>query len=216
MTIETRSNIRFAGITQVHAKPDIGLTFAKGLTTFLRQDPDIIMVGEIRDVETADIAVKAALTGHLVLSTIHTNDAASTIQRLVNMGVESFLVTASLNMIVAQRLCRRICEHCKEITTYSEEIMTQMGLAGNNAPLYRGAGCEQCRGTGYRKRVALYEVLVVSDPMRDQIIAGVSSTEIKRIAIREGMQTLRAAGLNKVLESVTTIEEVVASSAPDN
>ena len=216
MTIEDPVEYQLNGITQVHAKPDIGLTFARGLSTFLRQDPDIIMVGEIRDVETADIAVKAALTGHLVLSTIHTNDASSTIQRLVNMGVEPFLVTASVNMIVAQRLCRRICEHCKETATYTDEMIATVGLDDPDSRIYRGVGCDQCLGSGYRSRVALYEVLVVSDIMRDHIIKGVSSTDLKKLAIEEGMETLRRAGIGKVLDGVTTIEEVIATTAPDN
>ena len=216
MTIEDPVEYQLHGITQVQARPDIGLGFAEGLRSFLRQDPDIIMVGEIRDFDTADIAVKAALTGHLVLSTLHTNDAASSMQRLANMGVEAFLITASANMVVAQRLARRICEHCKEPASFSEETLRLLGIDPSGGRLYQGVGCDQCRGSGYRGRVALYEVLIVSDAMRDKIIAGTSSTELKRIAIQEGMQSLRMAGVKKILDGVTTIEEVLATTAPDS
>jgi len=215
MTVEDPVEYQLQGITQVHAKPDIGLTFAEGLRSFLRQDPDVIMVGEIRDLETADIAVKAALTGHLVLSTLHTNDAPSSIQRLSNMGVEPFLITASLNMIVAQRLVRRICEHCKEPVNHPAELLQSVGIEAGSGRLYQGVGCDQCRGSGYRGRLALYEVLIVSDRLRDEIIAGKSSTELKRVAVEEGMQTLRQSGINKIKSGLTTIEEVLATTAPD-
>ncbi len=237
-TIEDPIEYQLQGINQVAARPDIGLTFAAGLRSFLRQDPDIIMVGEIRDLETAEIAVKAALTGHLVLSTIHTNDAPSTVNRLTNMGVEPFLVTASLNMIVAQRLVRRICNECKEEYTPSPELLDAIGIpAKANQPFYQGAGCQVCNGTGYKwmlggrstisagcqvcngtgykGRVALYEVMVMSDRLRDAVIDGVSTNQLKRLAMAEGMQTLRMAGINKVLEGRTTISEVLSATMAD-
>ena len=213
-TIEDPVEYQLRGITQVQAKPDIGLTFASGLKSFLRQDPDIIMVGEIRDFETADIAIKAALTGHLVFSTLHTNDSASSIQRLANMGVEPFLITASVNMLVAQRLTRRICEHCKEPARYSEDSLQLINISPE-ARLYHGQGCDNCRESGYRGRLALYEVLIVSDNMRERIITGISSTELKRMAIQEGMQSLRMSGVKKVLAGMTTIEEVLSVTASD-
>lgn len=215
LTIEDPIEYQLKGINQVQARPDIGLTFADGLRSFLRQDPDIIMVGEIRDRETAEIAVKAALTGHLVLSTIHTNDAPSTINRLTNMGVEPFLVTASVNMLVAQRLVRRICEHCKMSYKPPGDLISAMHLSPGTE-FFRGETCERCHNTGYRGRVALYEVLVISDVMRDRIIEGISSTGLKRLAIEEGMQTLRMAGIQKIVEGVTTIDEVLTTTASDD
>jgi type IV pilus assembly protein PilB len=216
-TIEDPVEYQIKGINQVAANPDIGLTFAEGLRSFLRQDPDIIMVGEIRDLETAEIAVKAALTGHLVLSTLHTNDAPSTINRLTNMGVEPFLVTASVNMIIAQRLVRRTCKECKEPFSPPAELLEQVQILANPGDeFFSGAGCPHCNGTGYRGRVALYEVLPVSDKLRDATIANVGVDEIKRIGVREGMTTLRMAGNRKILEGRTTIEEVLSNTVADD
>jgi type II secretory ATPase GspE/PulE/Tfp pilus assembly ATPase PilB-like protein len=216
ITIEDPIEYQLKGINQVQAKPEIGLTFAEGLRSFLRQDPDIIMVGEVRDLETAEIAVKAALTGHLVLSTLHTNDAPSSINRLTNMGVEPFLVTASINMVVAQRLVRRICENCKEVYKPSSDLMTVLSVQDSKEiKIYKGSGCDRCRMTGYKGRVALYEVLLVSDKMRDMIIEGISSSNMKKVAIEEGMETLRQSGTKKVLEGLTTPEEVLATTVAD-
>lgn len=214
MTIEDPVEYQLRGINQVQVHPEIGLTFAEGLRSFLRQDPDIIMVGEIRDKETAEIAVKAALTGHLVLSTLHTNDAPSTINRLTNMGVEAFLVTASVNLIVAQRLVRRICENCKQFYDPPAELLRSLQIP-DDTKFARGAGCDRCLNSGYKGRVALYELLHLSDAMRDKIIEGISTTQLKRMAIQEGMITLRRAGLQKVAQGVTTIDEVLSVTAPD-
>lgn len=217
ITIEDPIEYQLKGITQVQARPEIGLTFAEGLRCFLRQDPDIIMVGEIRDLETAEIAVKSALTGHLVLSTLHTNDAPSSINRLTNMGVEPFLVTASVNMIVAQRLVRRICENCKEEYTPTSEVIVTLGIKDTTGvKFYRGLGCDKCRMTGYKGRVALYEIMLVSDKIRDLIIEGISSSHLKKAAIEEGMETLRQAGIRKVTEGKTTIEEVLGTTVSDD
>jgi len=216
ITIEDPIEYQLKGINQVQAKPEIGLTFAEGLRSFLRQDPDIIMVGEVRDLETAEIAVKAALTGHLVLSTLHTNDAPSSINRMTNMGVEPFLVTASINMIVAQRLVRRICENCKEVYKPSADLMAVLNVQdAKETKIYKGIGCDRCRMTGYKGRIALYEVMVVSDKMRDMIIEGISSSNMKKVAIEEGMETLRQSGTKKVLEGLTTPEEVLATTVAD-
>ncbi len=217
LTIEDPIEYQLKGITQVHARSDIGLTFAAGLRAFLRQDPDVILVGEIRDHETADIAIKAALTGHLVLSTLHTNDASSTPTRLINMGVEPYLVAATLLMSLAQRLVRRICENCKETYTPSSEVLKALGIEENmsKAKFCRGKGCPQCHHTGYRGRVALYELLVISDKLRDLILQRVPSNVIKEQAIKEGMQTLRQAGIKKILQGMTTVEEVLAITVAD-
>jgi type IV pilus assembly protein PilB len=214
-TVEDPIEYQLKGINQVQARPEIGLTFADGLKAFLRQDPDIIMVGEIRDLETAEIGVKAALTGHLVLSTLHTNDAPSTVNRLTNMGVEPFLVTAALNMVVAQRLVRRICDNCRVELSLSPEVLAEVGLE-ENTTVYHGEGCERCGGRQYKGRMALYEIMVLSDNMRDQIVGGITSTGLKRMAIEEGMETLRMAGLTKIREGVTTVDEVVGTTAKDD
>ncbi len=220
-TAEDPVEFNLPGINQVNIREDIGLTFASALRSFLRQDPDIIMVGEIRDFETAEIAIKAALTGHMVLSTLHTNDAASTITRLLNMGIEPFLVASALNAVVAQRLAKRICENCKEevpITDAMKKALLDAGVKPeeiDSFKVYRGRGCEKCDGTGYKGRVALYEVLVVSEPIKELILNGASSLEIKREAMRLGMKTLRRSGLNKIKEGVTTLEEVLRVSAAD-
>lgn len=218
LTIEDPVEYQLKGITQVQARPEIGLTFASGLRAFLRQDPDIILVGEIRDHETADIAIKSALTGHLVLSTLHTNDAPSTPSRLINMGVEPFLVSATLLAVIAQRLVRRICEHCKETYAPPPEMLKSLGLETEElgrVKFYRGKGCANCHHTGYRGRVALYEMLLITDRIRELILKRVPSNVIKEAAIEEGMQTLRQAGIKKVLAGVTTIEEVLSVTVAD-
>ncbi len=217
LTIEDPVEYQLKGITQVQARTEIGLTFASGLRSFLRQDPDIILVGEIRDAETADIAVKAALTGHLVLSTLHTNDAPSTANRLINMGVEPYLVSATLLMSIAQRLVRRICENCKEAYTPSDDMVESLGIEEDPSKVkfYRGKGCKACHHTGFRGRVALYELMILSDNIRNMVIEGAPSNKIKQAAIEEGMQTLRSAGIEKVLEGITTIEEVLSVTVSD-
>ncbi|MEO1231285.1 MAG: type IV-A pilus assembly ATPase PilB [Myxococcota bacterium] len=216
-TAEDPVEYNLHGINQVQMNDDIGLNFAASLRSFLRQDPDIIMVGEIRDFETAEIAVKAALTGHLVLSTLHTNDAPSTISRLLNMGIEPFLVTASVNLIMAQRLARRICENCKEEIDVPESALLdiQVPKAEIGFPVKRGRGCEVCSDTGYKGRVAVYEVMDFTDELKEFVINGASAAEIKAEAVRLGMQTLRMAAINKLKEGVTTIEEVTRVSAAD-
>jgi type IV pilus assembly protein PilB len=212
MTAEDPVEFNLAGINQVQVKENIGLNFAAALRSFLRQDPNIILVGEIRDFETAEIAVKAALTGHLVLSTLHTNDAPSTINRLMNMGIEPFLVASSVHLICAQRLVRRVCASCKEPNPMTPEALMQAGFnaddAANVTPM-KGAGCERCNNTGYKGRVGLYEVMEVSEELRELILVGASGLELRRKAIDEGMITLRASGLRKVKDGLTSIEEVV-------
>jgi type IV pilus assembly protein PilB len=217
-TCEDPVEYNFAGINQVQIKEEIGLTFAGALRSFLRQDPDIIMVGEIRDYETAEIAVKAALTGHLVLSTLHTNDAPSTITRLLNMGIEPFLVSSSLNLIVAQRLARRICANCKEEVKIPPKALIDAGMKPErlkHAKPSKGRGCDDCNGTGFRGRVALYEVMPVKEEIKDLVLRGGSAIEVKREAIRVGMKTLRQSGLSKIEEGITTLEEVLRVTAPD-
>ncbi len=212
MTAEDPIEFNLAGINQVQMKEQIGLTFASALRSFLRQDPDIILVGEIRDFETAEIAVKAALTGHLVLSTLHTNDAPSTINRLMNMGIEPFLVATSINAICAQRLVRRICIGCVEEVETPPQMLIQVGFAPDEVKtlkIKRGRGCEKCNNGGYRGRIGLYEALQFSDEIRDMILSGASSIELKRKAVEEGMVSLRMAGLQKIREGVTTLEEVL-------
>jgi type IV pilus assembly protein PilB len=202
----------------VQVRDDIGLTFASALRSFLRQDPDTIMIGEIRDFETAEIAVKAALTGHMVLSTLHTNDAASTITRLLNMGVEPFLVTASVNLIEAQRLLRKICSACKEpIATPKEELRT-LGCKDDEietATCMRGVGCTVCNGTGYKGRIAMYEVMTLSEPLKELVLQGASAAELKAEAIRHGMRTLRMSGVRKICQGTSSVEEVARITAAD-
>jgi type IV pilus assembly protein PilB len=211
-TAEDPVEYNFLGINQVHVKEDIGLTFASALRSFLRQDPDIIMVGEIRDFETAEIAVKAALTGHLVLSTLHTNDAPSTISRLLNMGIEPFLVAASLILIASQRLVRVLCPSCKEEEKVSFTTLMDIGFSEQEAQsviCYRGRGCPECNNSGYKGRLALYEVMPLQDELKEMILEGASADELKKTAIRLGMFTLRMSGLAKIKKGITSIEEIV-------
>jgi type IV pilus assembly protein PilB len=212
MTAEDPVEFNLAGINQVQVKESIGLNFAAALRSFLRQDPNIILVGEIRDFETAEIAVKAALTGHLVLSTLHTNDAPSTVNRLMNMGIEPFLVASSVHLICAQRLVRRVCSNCREPHPLPPAAMLQAGFNQEDAhrvtPM-KGAGCDACNMTGYKGRVGLYEVLEVTEQLRELILVGASGLELRRKAIDEGMISLRGSGLRKVKDGVTSIEEVV-------
>jgi type IV pilus assembly protein PilB len=212
MTAEDPVEFNLPGINQVQMKEQIGLNFAAALRSFLRQDPNTILVGEIRDFETAEIAIKAALTGHLVLSTLHTNDAPSTISRMVNMGIEPFLVATSINLIQAQRLIRRICKDCKEEVHVPVEGLIEIGFSPGEAPeikSFKGKGCQTCNGTGYKGRVGLYEVMEVTDELRELIIIGASAIELRKKAIDLGMITLRQSGLCKLREGITTIEEVV-------
>jgi type IV pilus assembly protein PilB len=212
MTAEDPVEFNLMGVNQVQVRENIGLNFAAALRSFLRQDPNIILVGEIRDFETAEIAVKAALTGHLVLSTLHTNDAPSTISRLMNMGIEPFLVASSVNLICAQRLVRRICAGCTRPHPHAPEALVDAGFTPEEAARViprHGAGCEKCNRTGYKGRVGLYEVMEVGEELRELILVGASGPELKRKAIEEGMLTLRRSGLRKVMDGVTTIEEVV-------
>ncbi|HEY5998986.1 MAG TPA: type IV-A pilus assembly ATPase PilB [bacterium] len=218
MTAEDPVEFNLAGINQVQMHDEIGLNFAAALRSFLRQDPDIIMVGEIRDYETAEIGVKAALTGHLVLSTLHTNDAPSTINRLLNMGIEPFLVSSSVILIVAQRLLRRICSGCKAEVEVNPQALIEVGFSPEEAEtmkVYHGTGCSICSGTGYKGRVALYEVMTISDRIRDLILQGASTSEIKAAAVEGGMYTLRRSGLEKVKLGATTVEEVIRVTFAD-
>ncbi|MFO7692058.1 MAG: type IV-A pilus assembly ATPase PilB [Vicinamibacterales bacterium] len=212
MTAEDPVEFNLPGINQVQIKENIGLTFAASLRAFLRQDPNIILVGEIRDFETAEIAVKAALTGHLVLSTLHTNDAPGTISRLMNMGIEPFLVSSSVNLICAQRLVRRVCANCKQENPSPPAALTKIGFGAEDAravvPMH-GAGCEKCNNTGYKGRVGLYEVMEVTDSMKELILVGASGLELRRKALEEGMISLRMSGLQKIKDGVTTVEEVL-------
>ena len=212
MTAEDPVEFNLMGINQVQMKEQIGLNFAAALRSFLRQDPNIILVGEVRDFETAEIAIKAALTGHMVLSTLHTNDAPSTISRLMNMGIEPFLVATSVNLIQAQRLIRRICKECKhELPTPAEALM-EVGFTAEEAKTmktFKGKGCSVCNNTGYKGRIGLYEVLEVTDEIRELILIGASALELRKKAIDDGMITLRGSGLQKIRSGVTTVEEVV-------
>jgi type IV pilus assembly protein PilB len=219
MTAEDPVEFNLMGINQVQMKDEIGLNFAAALRSFLRQDPDIIMVGETRDYETAEIGVKAALTGHLVLTTLHTNDAPSTINRMLNMGVEPFLVSSAVILIVAQRLVRRACQNCKQPEKIPAQIFIDAGFTPEEAPTivsYKGTGCDVCNKTGYKGRVALYEVMPIKDEIKELILQGASVFDIKKQAITGGMKTLRASGLLKVKAGLTSLEEVVENTFPDN
>ncbi len=217
-TAEDPVEFNLHGINQAQIQEDIGFTFAAALRAFLRQDPDIIMVGEIRDYETAEIAIKASLTGHLVLSTLHTNDAPSTIGRLLNMGVEPFLVASSVNLILAQRLARRVCQNCAKEVKVKPEVLIDIGMSPaevNHVTLKEGTGCNKCAGTGYKGRIALYEVLPFSDEIRELVLNGASVAEIRQEAIKLGMMTLRKSGIMRLKEGITTVEEVLRVTAPD-
>jgi type IV pilus assembly protein PilB len=217
-TAEDPIEFNIHGINQAQINEDIGFSFAAALRAFLRQDPDVIMVGEIRDYETAEIAIKASLTGHLVLSTLHTNDAPSTINRLLNMGVEPFLVASSINIIIAQRLARRICVQCKIPSPLNPEILVNSGMRAPDARSlisYHGKGCQACAGTGYKGRIALYEVMVMTDELREFVLNGASSAELKRKSISAGMSTLRTSALSRLKDGLTTLEEVLRVTAPD-
>jgi len=213
MTAEDPVEFNLMGINQVQIRDAIGLNFAAALRSFLRQDPNIILVGEIRDYETAEISTKAALTGHLVLSTLHTNDAPSTVSRMVNMGIEPFIVGTAVNLIQAQRLIRRICAQCKdEVRDVPAKVLLDVGFpadAVGSFPMFKGRGCATCNGTGYKGRVGLYEVLEINDAVRELIMMGANSVELRKKAIEEGMLTLRMSGLEKIKQGITTIEEVL-------
>jgi type IV pilus assembly protein PilB len=218
-TAEDPVEFNLPGINQVQMHDEIGLNFAASLRSFLRQDPDIIMVGEIRDFETAEIAVKAALTGHLVLSTLHTNDAPSTINRLLNMGIEPFLVASSVNLVGAQRLCRKVCSECKEEVKVPPQALIDAGMSpevANKATVFHGKGCSTCSETGYKGRIAVYEVMPVGEELREFILNGASTVEIKREAMRLGMKSMRKSALSKLEEGVTTMEEVLRVTMSDN
>jgi type IV pilus assembly protein PilB len=212
MTAEDPVEFNLPGINQVQMKEQIGLNFAAALRSFLRQDPNIVLVGEIRDFETAEIAIKAALTGHLVLSTLHTNDAPSTISRLMNMGIEPFLVATSVNLIQAQRLIRRICKDCKKEHPTPHEALIEIGFSAEEAKTlksYKGRGCPSCNETGYKGRIGLYEVMEITDEIRELILIGASALELRKKSIEDGMISLRESGLQKIRNGVTTIEEVL-------
>ena len=211
-TVEDPVEYNLMGVNQVQIHEEIGLTFANTLRAFLRQDPDIILVGEIRDFETAEIAVKAALTGHLVLSTLHTNDAPSTVNRLLNMGIEPFLISSSVILILAQRLVRKICPECKTPVTLPKQAFIDLGVKPEefqNIPLYKGTGCKNCSNTGFKGRIAIYEVMPLNENLKEFILKGASSTDLKKEAIRSDMSTLRNSAINKMKQGLTTVEEVL-------
>jgi type IV pilus assembly protein PilB len=212
MTAEDPVEYNFRGINQVQIKEQIGLTFAAALRSFLRQDPNIILVGEIRDFETTEIAIKAALTGHLVLSSLHTNDAPSTISRMLNMGIEPFLVATSVHLICAQRLIRKICPSCKTEIKTPLKALIKAGFSqeeAQNTQTFKGEGCKSCNGTGYKGRIGMYEVMEIGEDIQELILVGASSQEIRRKAIEEGMFTLRRSGLEKIKAGLTTLDEVL-------
>ncbi|HVM61744.1 MAG TPA: type II secretion system ATPase GspE [Verrucomicrobiae bacterium] len=218
VTVEDPVEYQMLGVNQVQVKPEIGLTFAGGLRSILRQDPDVVMVGEIRDSETADIAVKAALTGHLVLSTLHTNDSPGAIARLVDMGIEPFLVSSSLLLVCAQRLLRKICPHCKEAFTVPPDVTGRLGLSNedvSSTKYYRGRGCSRCKDTGFLGRLAILEILSVTNTLREQILHDTSAKVIKELALKEGLKTLRMAGLDKAKAGLTSLDEVLRVSGAD-
>jgi type IV pilus assembly protein PilB len=211
MTAEDPVEFQLQGVNQVQMKEQIGLNFAAALRSFLRQDPNIILVGEIRDFETAEIAIKAALTGHLVLSTLHTNGAPETITRLMNMGIEPFLVATSVHLICAQRLVRRICKDCTEVVEVPPQTLIDAGFTPEEVKtvkIQKGKGCGVCNNTGYKGRCGLYEVMEVDDEIRELVLVGASAVELKKKAIERGMLTLRRSGLIKVAAGMTTLEEV--------
>jgi general secretion pathway protein E len=213
LTVEDPVEYQMEGINQIQVKPQIGLTFANALRSIVRQDPDVIMIGEIRDLETAQIAVQSALTGHMVLSTLHTNDAASTINRLLDMGVDDYLLTSTVNGILAQRLVRTLCPHCREAHPALPEVVEEMQLQrytdAHPVLLYRAVGCTECGQTGYSGRVSIVELLVMSDTIRSMVMRHVTSGEVRQQAIADGMQTMYENGLSKAVAGITTIEEVL-------
>jgi type IV pilus assembly protein PilB len=218
MTAEDPVEYNFRGINQVQIREQIGLTFASALRSFLRQDPNIILVGEIRDFETTEIAIKAALTGHLVLSSVHTNDAPSTISRLLNMGIEPFLVATSVNLICAQRLIRKICPDCKTEVKTPLQALASAGFTDEDAQsirTYKGEGCRTCNGTGYKGRIGMYEVMEIGEEVQELILVGASAREIRRKAMEEGMLTLRQSGLAKIKAGMTTLDEVLRETVGD-
>lgn len=218
-TAEDPVEFNFAGINQVQMHEEIGLNFASALRAFLRQDPDIIMIGEIRDFETAEIGVKAALTGHLVLSTLHTNDAPSTINRLLNMGIEPFLVASAVNLITAQRLGRRLCSECKEVDPISKQALLDAGVppdAVDGFVCYKGKGCSKCNESGYKGRVGIYQVMPMFDEIREMVLAGANTAEIKRESMRLGVRTMRQSALAKLKEGITSFEEVLRCTVSDD
>jgi type IV pilus assembly protein PilB len=214
-TAEDPVEFNFDGINQVQVKPEIGLNFASCLRSFLRQDPDVIMVGEIRDGETAEIAIRAALTGHLVFSTLHTNDAPSTINRLVDMGIPSYLVASSCKLIMAQRMVRKNCQACKTEINVNAEILEQLGLdpkENKNLKVYAGQGCNECSGTGYLGRTGLFEVMPMTPALEKMVLTGATNQEIQAQAVKDGMVTLRSAGVEKMKAGLTSVEEIVAET----
>jgi len=218
ITIEEPIEYEMAGVNQIQVRPEIDFTFAVGLRHILRQDPDVIMVGEVRDKETAEIAIRAALTGHLVFSTLHTNDAAGAVTRLVDMGIEPFLVASSIEALVAQRLVRRLCPTCRKAASVDEDFLTGVAFPLERlkeGSIYEAVGCDECRGTGFKGRTGIYEILVVTDRIRQLVVSRGSTTDIKNTAIQQGMHTLREDGWTKVLEGTTTIEEVLRVSEED-
>jgi type IV pilus assembly protein PilB len=218
MTAEDPIEYNFMGINQVQMHEEIGLTFASALRSFLRQDPDIIMVGEIRDFETAQIGVQAALTGHLVLSTVHTNDAPGTITRLIDMGIEPFLISSAVLLILAQRLIRKICMDCRELIKPPPQLLIDLGVPPDEVKsftVYKGKGCTICNGTGYKGRLGLYEVMTMKEEIKELVLARASASEIKKEAIRSGMKTLRQSGMTKIKDGMTTIEEILRSTMED-
>ena len=217
-TAEDPVEYNFMGINQVQMHEEIGLTFASSLRAFLRQDPDIIMVGEVRDFETAQIAVQAALTGHLVLSTVHTNDAPGTVTRLIDMGIEPFLISSAVILILAQRLIRKICMECREPIKVHPQLLIDLGVSPDEVktfPVYKGKGCSICNNTGYKGRVGLYEVMAIKEEIKELILSRASTSEVKKEAMRLGMKTLRQSGIIKIRDGLTTIEEVLRSTMDD-
>jgi general secretion pathway protein E len=219
VTVEDPVEYQVVGVNQIQVKPQIGLTFARALRSIVRQDPDVVMIGEMRDLETAEIAVQSALTGHLVLSTLHTNDAPSSVTRLLDMGVAGYLVTSVVNGVLAQRLVRKLCPHCRQAYQALPELVKQTRLdqfvAGGPATLYRATGCEHCRGTGYRGRVAIMEMLVMSDRIRSLVLKQADAREIAEAALAEGMETMYQDGLRKALAGLTSMEEVLRVTRED-
>lgn len=213
-TVEDPVEYRLAGINQIQVKPDIGLDFAESLRAILRQDPDIILIGEIRDKETIDIAIKASLTGHLVLSTFHTNDAPSAISRMVYMGVEPYLLASTVNLIIAQRLVRRICDRCKEPVEIKEEVLRRLSITGTdrNAVFYHGAGCEACARTGYLGRLPIFEFLVMDKEIREELLEGASEAQIREMSRQKGYHGLLGSGVDRMLDGLTTAEEVLGAA----